>query len=50
MSELIGQILANRYRVATFFTRGGMAEVYRVWDSHRMTFKKRLIIINQWST
>jgi len=38
MSDLTGQILANRYRVDTFIGRGGMAEVYKVWDSNRMTF------------
>jgi len=33
-----GQILANRYRVDALIGRGGMAEVYNVWDSKRMTF------------
>jgi len=34
-SSLIGKILINRYRVDSFLGRGGMAEVYKVWDSHR---------------
>ena len=38
MSALIGKILANRYRVDSFLDRGGMAEVYKVWDRDRMTF------------
>ena len=38
MSSLVGRILADRYRVDTFIGRGGMAEVYKVWDSRRMTF------------
>ncbi len=38
MSTLLGQILANRYRVDTFLGRGGMAEVYKVWDNQRMVF------------
>ena len=35
MSTLLGQVLLNRYRVDSFLGRGGMAEVYKVWDSHR---------------
>ncbi len=35
MSNIIGQILFNRYRVESFIGRGGMAEVYKVWDIHR---------------
>jgi len=38
MSDLTGQILANRYRVDSFIGRGGMAEVYKVWDSERATY------------
>ena len=34
MSSLTGKILVNRYRIDTFIGRGGMAEVYKVWDSH----------------
>jgi len=37
MTDLTGQILANRYRVDEFIGRGGMAEVYKVWDTNRMT-------------
>ncbi|GAF89912.1 unnamed protein product, partial [marine sediment metagenome] len=35
MSELIGTTLSGRYRVDAFIGRGGMAEVYRVWDTKR---------------
>ena len=38
MSSLVGKILANRYRVDSFLGRGGMAEVYKVWDNQRMVF------------
>jgi len=33
-STLIGKNLKGRYRVDEFIGRGGMAEVYKVWDSH----------------
>lgn len=32
---MVGKILANRYRVDQFLGRVGMAEVYKVWDTHR---------------
>ncbi len=35
MSDLIGKIFANRYRVESFLGKGGMAEVYKVWDEER---------------
>ncbi|MCK4977782.1 MAG: serine/threonine protein kinase, partial [Anaerolineales bacterium] len=38
MSELVGRILHDRYQVREFLGRGGMAEVYKVWDAHRSTF------------
>jgi len=37
MSDLTGKIIGGRYRVIEFIGRGGMAEVYRVWDSRRNT-------------
>ena len=37
MKIQIGQMLQNRYRVDQFIGRGGMAEVYKVWDQHRNT-------------
>jgi serine/threonine protein kinase len=35
MPEIIGQTINNRYRVDAFVGRGGMAEVYKVWDNQR---------------
>jgi serine/threonine-protein kinase len=35
MQNLIGKTIANRYRVDAFLGRGGMAEVYKVWDTQR---------------
>jgi tRNA A-37 threonylcarbamoyl transferase component Bud32 len=37
MSDLTGKLIAGRYRVIEFIGRGGMAEVYKVWDSRRNT-------------
>ncbi len=37
MSELVGRTLLERYQVREFLGRGGMAEVYKVWDAHRNT-------------
>ncbi len=31
----IPQLIANRYRVESFLGKGGMAEVYKVWDMER---------------
>ena len=38
MADLIGRTLAGRYRVDAFLGKGGMAEVYKVWDMHRSTY------------
>jgi serine/threonine protein kinase len=38
MSDLIGQTLAGRFLVEAFVGRGGMAEVYKVWDQRRATY------------
>ena len=38
MSKLVGKFILNRYDVQEFLGRGGIAEVYKVWDSHRMTY------------
>jgi serine/threonine protein kinase len=35
MADLSGRTLAGRYRVDELIGRGGMAEVYRVWDIQR---------------
>jgi serine/threonine-protein kinase len=36
--DLIGKTLLGRYRVESFVGRGGMAEVYKVWDSTRSAY------------
>ena len=38
MSKLVGHIIGRRYRVDEFLGRGGMAEVYKVWDQQRATW------------
>lgn len=38
MPDLTGQIINNRYRIDAFIGRGGMAEVYKVWDKMRSVY------------
>jgi len=38
MADIIGKILVKRYRVDSFIGRGGMAEVYKVWDQQRAVY------------
>lgn len=38
MTELTGRVLQNRYRVDAFLGRGGMADVYKVWDQQRAVY------------
>ena len=35
MPDLIGRTIAKRYRIISFLGKGGMAEVYQVWDEAR---------------
>jgi serine/threonine protein kinase len=36
MNSVVGRTIANRYHVASFLGKGGMANVYKVWDRSRM--------------
>jgi len=38
MTDLSGQTLLNRFRIISFLGRGGMADVYKVWDEQRAVF------------
>jgi serine/threonine protein kinase len=38
MPNLVGKIIKERYRVEESLGRGGMAEVYKVWDKERATY------------
>lgn len=35
MADLVGHILQGRYRIEGLVGRGGMAEVYKAWDTWR---------------
>ena len=50
MSSLIGKTLLNRYNVREFLGRGGMAEVYKVWDSHRADHLAMKVLLEGLST
>ena len=38
MSEWVGRIIKNRYRMEAFLGQGGMADVYKVWDQDRSVY------------
>jgi serine/threonine protein kinase len=38
MADLTGRIILNRYEVREFLGRGGMADVYKVWDRQRSAY------------
>ena len=50
MAGLDGQTLLNRYNVQEFLGRGGMAEVYKVWDSDRMVFLAAKVLLKYLAT
>ena len=45
MSNLVGKTILSRYNVQKFLGRGGMAEVYKVWDSKRMTYLAMKVLL-----
>lgn len=45
MSSLVGKTIQNRYFVQEFIGRGGMAEVYKVWDKQRMTLLAMKVLL-----
>lgn len=45
MSSLVGKTIQNRYHVQEFLGRGGMAEVYKVWDNKRMTYLAMKVLL-----
>lgn len=38
MSDLVGSVLLNRYRIDASVGQGGMANVYKAWDASRAAF------------
>lgn len=36
MSNLVGKVISDRFHFAEYIGRGGMAEVYKVWDAQRI--------------
>ena len=38
MTDLLGQLLLNRYQIDRFLGRGGMSDVYRAWDQERLVY------------
>jgi len=50
MSNLIGKKLNNRYQVTDFIGRGGMAEVYKVWDQHRCIYLALKLLLEDLAT
>ena len=38
MTDLVGKILKKRYKVVESLGRGGMADVYKVWDEERAVY------------
>lgn len=45
MSSLVGKTILDRYFVQEFIGRGGMAEVYKVWDKQRMTLLAMKVLL-----
>jgi len=49
MSDLVGKVLRGRYRVDNFIGKGGMAEVYKVWDRQRAVFLAMKILYSDFA-
>ncbi len=45
MADLVGKTLAKQYQVIEFIGRGGMAEVYKVWDPERMIYLAAKVLL-----
>lgn len=45
MANLVGKTIQGRYTVQKFLGRGGMAEVYKVWDSERTTYLAMKVLL-----
>lgn len=49
MADLAGKVLLDRYRVDNFIGKGGMAEVYKVWDRERAVFLAMKILYSDFA-
>ncbi|MBT7190599.1 MAG: serine/threonine protein kinase [Anaerolineae bacterium] len=49
MPNLTHKTLLNRYNVQEFLGRGGMAEVYKVWDSQRITYLAMKVLLEDFA-
>jgi formylglycine-generating enzyme required for sulfatase activity/tRNA A-37 threonylcarbamoyl transferase component Bud32 len=50
MTNLTGETISNRYRVDSFIGRGGMADVYKIWDAKMLSFLAMKVLYQDLST
>ena len=50
MQNLVNEIILNRYHVQEMLGRGGMAEVYKVWDRERMAYLAMKVLAEDMAT